>query len=283
MKKLKFSDLHVLSILSKQNSTEVPTNGGILLFGKNRLELFPDAWIQLGRFSGKTKDKIIDTVSIQSYPVIAIDEVMDFVKKHAQMGLEITSTRHIKKWTVPLIAIREAVINAIVHADYTQKGSPIRLAWFDDRIEIENPGLLLFGLTIADLLAHVSKIRNRVIAKTFFKLGLIEQWGSGIGRIISECEKAGLPQPKFEELATHFRVTIYLTSTQKPKLSNIELKAIQTLKKLSNQGATTSEIAKAISRSPRATRSLLLSLRDAGLIIEIASSSNDPNRRYYLK
>lgn len=283
IKKLKRSDLHVLSILRKQNSTEVPTNGGALLFGKKRLELFPDAWIQLGRFHGNKKDKITDTTTITSYPAMAVDEVMNFVEKHAQMGIEITSTIHKKRWSVPLIAIREAVINAIVHADYTQKGSPIRLAWFDDRIEIENPGLLLFGLTIEDLLGHISKIRNRVIAKTFFKLGLIEQWGSGIGRIISECEKSGLQPPKFEELATHFRVTIYLTPTQKPKLNDTETKVVKALKKAGDQGATTSEIAKAIGRSARATRTLLLSLIEAGLVIEIASSPSDPNRRYYSK
>ena len=222
-------------------------------------------------------------MNIESYPVLAVEEIINFIKKHTQLELEITPTRHIKKWNMPLIAIREAVINAIVHADYTQSGSPVRIALFDDRIEVENPGLLLFGLTIDDLLGHVSKIRNRVIAKTFFKLGLIEQWGSGIGRIISECEKAGLSPPKFEELATHFRVTIFLIPKQKPRASIVEQEALKFLKRNLKTGASTSEIAKAISRSPRATRTLLLNLINTGLVIEIASSPNDPIRRYFLK
>ncbi len=283
IRKLKRSDLHALSILGKQNSKELPTNGGILLFGENRLQIFPDAWIQLGRFKGTNKDVIVDTHAIESYPANAVYEVMSFVKKHAQLGLEISETRHKKKWNVPLIAIREAIVNAIVHADYSQQGSPIRLAIFDDRIEIQNPGLLLFGLTIDDLLESVSKIRNRVIAKTFYKLGLIEQWGSGIGRIISECEKAGLPQPKFEELATHFRVTIYLIPAKTPKLRDTELLIIRFFKKVGEKGATTAEAANAISRTPRATRTVLLSMINAGLILEVASSANDPNRRYYIK
>lgn len=208
---------------------------------------------------------------------------MNFAKKHAQLGLTISDARHKKNWSIPIVAIREAIINAIVHADYTQQGSPIRLAIYDDRIEIDNPGLLLFGLTIEDLLECVSKIRNRVIAKTFHKLGLIEQWGSGIGRMMSECEKIGLPTPKLEELATNFRVTIYLIPSAKPKLDDIEIQIIKFLQKTGHEGATTSKIAKIISRSTRATSDRLLSLIDSGLVIEVASSPNDPNRRYYAK
>ena len=70
-------------------------------------------------------------------------------------------------------------MNAIVHADYTQHGAPIRMALYDDRIEIENPGLLPFGLTIEDIMQGVSKLRNRVIGQVFHELHLIEQlvWG----------------------------------------------------------------------------------------------------------
>src|SRR3989338_11637348 len=118
-------------------------------------------------------------------------------------------SKHKKTWNLPLTAIREAVINAIVHADYAQLGSPIRLAIFDDRIEVENPGLLLFGLTIEEIKRGVSKLRNRVIGQVFYRLGLIERWGSGIRRIIDSCLEAGFAEPLFEEIGTHFRVTIF--------------------------------------------------------------------------
>jgi ATP-dependent DNA helicase RecG len=78
----------------------------------------------------------------------------------------------------------------------------------DDRIEIENPGLLPFGLTIEDIQQGVSKLRNRVIGRVFHELRLIDQWGSGIQRMNSACHDAGLDVPKLEELGTHFRVTI---------------------------------------------------------------------------
>ena len=67
------------------------------------------------------------------------------------------------------------LLKTLVHADYSQRGAPIRIAFFDDRIEIENPGILLPGLTIEDMKQGVSKIRNPVIARVFRELHLIEQ------------------------------------------------------------------------------------------------------------
>jgi len=86
--------------------------------------------------------------------------------------------------------------------------SAIRLAIYDDRIEFENPGLLPFGLTVEDIQQGVSKVRNRVIGRVFHELHMIEQWGSGIQRMASECQEAGLGKPGLEEVGMHFRVTI---------------------------------------------------------------------------
>ena len=87
---------------------------------------------------------------------------------------------------------------------------------FDEKIEVESPGLLPFGLTIDDILRGVSKLRNRVIGRVFKELGLIEQWGSGIGRMIDACREHGLPAPEFEEVGTHFRVTLRLQAQELP-------------------------------------------------------------------
>lgn len=103
-------------------------------------------------------------------------------------------------WSIPLTILREALVNAIVHADYSQKGAPIRVSFFDDRIEIENPGILLPGMTIEDVKQGVSRIRNRVIARVFRELDLIEQWGSGFRRILKDAEELGLSQPEIIEI-----------------------------------------------------------------------------------
>lgn len=311
-RKLKKADLLSLGIVVKQGKKLFPTVGGVILFGKNRLQNFPDAYIEAGRFQGSDKSKPLDTLTINTYPVIAVDEAMAFVKKHAMQGITIPGqeagggygyggwdgsgygegsggdklaslTKHRKSWSVPLTAIRETVINAVVHADYAQIGTCIRIAIFDDRIEIENPGLLLFGLTIEDLYQGVSKLRNRVIARVFHRLGLIEQWGSGIRRVITECEKTGLPQPVFEELATHFRVTIFIQQKRPATLDQVERNIMAYLMEVKGGGASTSEVAAAIALSTRATRTRLVGLIAAGLVVEWASSKNDPHRRYYAK
>lgn len=115
-------------------------------------------------------------------------------------------------WSIPLLILREAVINALVHADYSLQGSPIRIAFFDDRIEIENPGILVPGMTVDAMKRGVSKLRNRAIACVFRELNLIEQWGSGVSRIFREAEKQGLAEPLIEEIGIHLRVTILLTN-----------------------------------------------------------------------
>lgn len=289
-KVLKKVDLETMDLITQYQSKKVPTTGGIILFGKNRLKYFPDAWVQLGRFQGLTKTKIIDTQEITLYPIFAIEEVMNFVKKHALRGIHIPGnssktkslSRHESYWSVPLTAVREALINAVVHADYAQQGSPIRLAIFDDRIEIENPGLLLFGLTIDEIKQGISKLRNRVIGQIFHRLGLIERWGSGIQRIIVTCQEAGFSEPLFEEIGTHFRVTLFTEVINKPSLNESD-KAIMIALQEHNNGLSTKEVAAMIKKSQRATRMRLIHLIEKGLVIEIGKGLNDPGRKYFCK
>ena len=163
-----------------------------------------------------------------------------------------------------------------------QTGTPIRIAIFDDRIEIENPGLLRFGLTITDIRQGISKLRNRIIGRIFHNVGLIERWGSGIQRIISSCTEGGFPEPLFEELGTHFRVTLFTTRTNPRSIDAINQGIIELLQQASDQGLATGKIAEKINLSTRATRTRLLKLIELGLVTEIASSAQDPNRLYFL-
>ena len=113
-------------------------------------------------------------------------------------------------WSIPLVILREVIINALVHSDYSQRGAPIRVAFFDDRIEVENPGILLPGLTIEDMKQGVSKIRNPVIARVFRELDLIEQSGSGIPQIFAAAQRMKLPEPQIMEIGMRIRVVVPL-------------------------------------------------------------------------
>lgn len=280
LRRLRKRDLETLRITTRHQGREVPTVGGVLLFGRDRLRLFPDAWIQAGLFLGGDRRHILDSVEIRSYLPQAVEGCLAFVQRSVPRETLIAGARRAERWAYPLVAVREAVVNAVVHADYAQRGSPIRLSIFDDRLEVENPGLLPFGLTVEEIRAGVSKLRNRVIGRVFRELGLIEQWGSGIQRMTAACHDAGLPEPSFEEIGTHFRVTLRAEPTGPPRVDEIERRILELLR--GSEGMTTARIAEGIGRSTRATRMRLASLVERGLVVELGTGPNDPRRTYAL-
>ncbi|WP_462166304.1 ATP-binding protein [Frankia sp. AiPs1] len=280
IRKIASADLETLRVVTPHQGRLVPTVGGLLLFGRDqeRLQLFPDAWIQAGRFLGTDKSLIVDQAEIRTNLVHAVEDALDFVRKHSLHGADIGPVRRADRWNLPPVAVREAIVNAVAHADYRQHGAPIRIAVFDDRLEVENPGLLQFGLTVDDIRRGVSKLRNRVIGRVFHSLRLIEQWGSGIQRMTTACLDAGLPPPDLEEIGARFRVTLWTQGAQLPALDARD-RAI--LAAVPTRGAPTTAIAEAIGLSTRATRTRLLRLVDRGVLREVGSGPRDPQRRYF--
>jgi predicted HTH transcriptional regulator len=271
--------LETLGLVAPYQGRLVPTVGGILLFGRDRLSRFPDAWIQAGRFTGTDRTTIFDHVDLRMPPVQAIDQAVSFVEKHAVRGAIIGRVRREDRWNLPPAAVREAIVNAVVHADYSQRGAPIRLAIFDDRLEVENPGLLPFGLTLEDLPLGVSKLRNRVIGRVFHELGLIEQWGSGIQRMLSVCRDAGLAAPTWEEIGIRLRVTLRTDRSAETVLDETDSAILSALEE--SDGLGTRQIAASIVRTPRATRTRLAGLVARGLVREVGTGPTDPRRLYY--
>ena len=279
VRKLTRRDLETLRLVAEHQGRKVPTVGGMLIFGRERERHFPDAWIQAGRFRGIDKSRIADSAEIHDYPVQAIEAAIAFVQKHSTHEAEIGAVRRTERWNLPPVAVREAVINAVTHTDYSQRGAPIRVSIFDDRLEVENPGILPFGLTIEDLQYGISKLRNRVIGRVFHTLGLIEQWGSGVQRMNAACREMGLAPPLLEEVATRFRVTLFTERVASPELDETDQAIMGRL--AGGKGLLTSEIAKTIGLSPRATRTRLARLVGSGLVREVGTGPQDPRRRYF--
>ncbi len=271
-----------LHLVTKNQGRLVPTVGGILLFGTQRERYFPDAWIQCGRFQGTNKAKILDQQDIDDHLPLALETALDFIKKHALRGAVFGELRRKDVWDVPLEAVREALTNAIVHADYSQTGAPLRVSIFDDRIEVENSGLLAGGMTIGDIRDGVSKLRNRVIGRVFKELKLIEQWGSGFQRMSASCRAVDLPEPRMEEIAFRFRVTFSLhkVSSQR-RADNIEQKIMELISACEeNGGASTQYLSQTVGISTRAIRDRLARMVEAGRIVAIGKSAYDPQKRY---
>jgi ATP-dependent DNA helicase RecG len=279
VRRLAKRELQTLRLMTEYHGHQVPTAGGLLLFGHDRLRHFPDAWIQAGRFRGTDRATIQDHAELKGPLPQAIEEAIGFVEKHSTHGAKIGRLRRTESWSLPPAAVREAVINAVAHCDYSQSGAPIRVALFDDRLEIENPGLLPFGLTVADLPLGVSKVRNRVIGRVFHELGLVEHWGSGVQRMFAACRNAGLAAPVLEEIGIRFRVTLRTSQIQPPTLDEID-QAIVTMVG-TPEGLATRQIADRIKLTPRATRTRLAALVALGLVREVGTGLQDPRRRYF--
>ena len=282
IRKLTLQGLQSLKLTTGHQGRIVPTIGGILLFGTTRLHHFPDAWVQVGRFAGDDRRRILDSAEVRSYLPGVAEEVIAFLRRHMTREAVIGAVKRTDLWTFPIVAVREAIMNAIVHADYSQQGAPIRVALFDDRLEVDNPGLLPLGLTIDDIQKGVSKLRNRVVGRVFQELGLIEHWGSGIQRMTAACHDRGLDAPRFEEIGTHFRVTLSAVRRHAPAKDKKDQAILNAVAAGSIAGLSTSQIAKQIGLSPRAARTRLASLVERGLVAEIGSGPQDPHRRYHL-
>ncbi|OFZ47778.1 MAG: hypothetical protein A2381_07185 [Bdellovibrionales bacterium RIFOXYB1_FULL_37_110] len=279
-KKVKLNEAISLGLIGTHGKNSLPTNGGIILFGKNKDKIFPDARILCARFKGINTNEFLDEQTISGHLAIMLKQILSFISRHTNQAIKIKTIKSQHHSEYPIVAIREAVINALVHADYSLSGESIKVAIFDNRIEITNPGGMPFGITIESALKGISKLRNRVIGRFFKELGLIEQWGSGLGRIIDQCHKSKLPPPVFEEVGNSFRVTIFnhLLITKTKKWQNEIIHFLKEKKEITSPIA-----AKLWKISDRAARDRLRKLVIEGLLIEIGTGPNDPYKKYKLK
>ncbi|MEW6237537.1 MAG: ATP-binding protein [Candidatus Omnitrophota bacterium] len=179
-------------------SQKCPTNAGILLLGQDPLRWLPGAYIQFVRFSGtELSDKAIDEQQFSGDLITVLHSLDSFIPRQIQQYPEYKSPfRERAVFDYPVIAIRELLMNAIMHRNYEGSTSPIRFYWFDDRIEIQNPGGL-FGEVTAENYMRQTAYRNPVLAEAMKNLGYINRFGAGIGISQKELKENGNPPAEF--------------------------------------------------------------------------------------
>ncbi|TAJ06899.1 transcriptional regulator [Marinilabiliaceae bacterium JC017] len=194
----------------------------VVLFGKNPCRFFINAFVKIGRF-GDTDDDLRYQEVIEGNAYQLADQTLDLLdKKFLVSPISYKGLQRIEKWEYPYEAIREVILNAIVHRDYM--GAPIQISVYDDRLMVWNEGSLPDDLTIEDLKKkHSSRPHNPILASAFFKGGLIESWGRGTIKIINECKKAGLPEPLIENQSGGISVTLFKTKKTKTELDKQNL------------------------------------------------------------
>ncbi len=210
----------------------------ILLFGKNPCRFFINAFVKIGRF-GQTDDDLRFQEVIEGNAFQLADKTLEVLdRKFFVSPISYKGLQRVESWEYPYEAIREVILNAIVHRDYM--GAPIQISVYDDKLIVWNEGSLPEDLTFEDLKKkHSSRPHNPILASTFFKGGLIEAWGRGIIKIINECKKAGLPEPIIEYSSGGISVTILKNQFNEKNLiakglSTRQIKAIEFIKENRN-------------------------------------------------
>jgi len=197
-----------LGILVPYIGNLVPSNGGIILFGSDsaRERFFPDARVSCALFAGKNKATFLDRIDIDGGVFPALTEVPKFVRRNSRQAANIESFKRKDVPAYSTVALREVLINAIAHTDYSLTGMRILVAIFSDRLEVQSPGILPFGMTLDNFRAGTSIIRNHTIAKVLRHLSLMEEWGSGYRRIEASCIENGYDIPEWFEIGPTIRV-----------------------------------------------------------------------------
>ena len=191
-------------VLIERDGKDYPSNAFAILAGNGGLHVAT----QCGVFKGTTKAVFVDRREYTGPLWEQIDEAFQFVLRNIHLGATIVGVYRQDIYEIPTDAIRELIINAMVHRSYLDHGT-IQVAVYDNRLEITSPGKLPMGQTLERMKEGYSKIRNEALAHAFSYMNLIEHWGSGIPRIIEKVKAAGLREPEFIGGEVDLRINIY--------------------------------------------------------------------------
>jgi len=179
------------------------TQAAQVLYGKRFLPDYPQCLLKMGRFRGtEITGEIVDNRQEQMNAFAMVREGMAFLERTMPLGARFPEGKIFRedRFPVPLDALREILLNAVMHRDYSHYSGYVAIVVFDDRIEIRSYGRLPNGITVKQLSGrHDSKPTNPLIAGAFHRTGAVEVWGRGTNRVIAMCKQYGAPPPKFEE------------------------------------------------------------------------------------
>jgi len=220
---LSLSDLLVKLRLSEEDKIK---RAAIILFGKDPERFYPNMFVKMGRF-GSSDDDLKFQETAEGNLIYLLQEVPDILnKKFFTKAVSFEGLLRIEKGEYPVAALREMLLNALVHRDYM--GSAIQIRMYDDRFSIWNEGPLPQGLSLESLKRqHPSRPRNPLIADVCFKGGYIDAWGRGTLKILQSCKEAGLPEPEIIEQDGGILVTLFKDRFNDAALKKMGLNARQ--------------------------------------------------------
>ncbi len=284
-KEINNKKLESLSLIEKVGEVLYTTNASEIIQGN-----MENCRIKCARFAGESVVDFIDRKEYSGDIFSQLNSTLSFIKNHINMA-GIIKGSGIKRQDIPEIpseVLREAVINAILHRDYSISGSDIKVAVFNSKIEVVSPGGLPKTITIEDIYTGKSEIRNKVLSKIFLRAGIIEQWGSGIPRMRELCKQRGLDLPVISEEGLHVKLTIFRKKESKMTMTGINVRTYDTAKKrtiqegkeaiyqliVQNGNITVREISKIVGLSLASTQRRLDVLQREKRVLRVGSKKS---------
>lgn len=204
--------------------------GAALLFARNPQRFVPEAQVKCARFLGTTSVRFLDEQTLEGNLLTQPGAAIAFVMRNIRQAIRITGRA--QREVIPEYpeeAIREAIVNAICHRDYSAVGT-VQVRIYEDRLEVWNPGMLPPDLTVEELYQeHPSRPRHPVMARALHRAHIMEHWGTGTLRIVEACLERGLPRPEFRSQMGNFMVCFpkpaTLTGPSKSSLNSRQIQA----------------------------------------------------------
>ncbi|MBQ6133961.1 MAG: putative DNA binding domain-containing protein [Lachnospiraceae bacterium] len=289
------NNLITWGILKEENGVVRPTYAYYYLRGLDGVM----SQIQCAVFKGNTRGIFVDKREYGGNLWDQVEQAYQFVLRNIHLGARIKGIHRQDVYELPPESIRELIINAVVNCSFLQ-GSIVQVAIYDNRLEISSPGGLMPGVTLEKMKEGFSKVRNHGIANAFVYMNLIEQWGSGIPKILAQTKEYGLPEVELIDMGIALRVNMYraLAEDEKQAIKTSDKKQATSDKNkrqmtkendsrsmfaeyMSQHGASsTAEIAAFSGLSPQRTRAILAKMVEDGIVI--AEGANK-KRKYRLQ
>ncbi len=210
--------LRKLNLLSGDNLKKA----ALLLFGNDPQRFYRQSVVRIGKFLSDTEIQTTDIVKGNLFT--QLDKILEILKTKyliSNISYEGIHRRDILEY--PYEALREAIINALIHRDYSGN-SQIQIRVYSDKLIIMNEGKLPPEVPVEKLkINHLSMPRNTLLAEVFYYAGFIESWGHGTIKIVENCIKQGLPEPDFMEENAVMTVVFYKDKWNEENLKKLGL------------------------------------------------------------
>lgn len=271
VKTLSHEILSSYNLMTEEHASRYPTVGGILLFGKEPQKFFFEAMILCTHFSGTGGRKAIASIDCAGTLFEQFDQAYAFIISRLNRSFSIDGPKRQEKLEVPESAIREILLNALVHRNYHING-PTKIAIYDNRIEIFSPGVFPGPLDTQNLKMGLTYIRNNIICKIFREAGYIEKLGSGFITLFESYEKRHLYPPEVIEGENFIKCILPRKSfPSKPYREKDETQKILALFELTEEIAI-SDVMKALKLSRPTAGRRLAQLTEKGILEQIGQS-----------